>query len=69
MSQCLQVEGEEKDHQKDSGSQATPQMHGNWEQNEVLVFVKCKHLEHVAQKQLIDPRTHMVPAATCFSKT
>jgi hypothetical protein len=42
MSQCLQVEVNEKDHQKANGSQATCQMHGNLEQNEVPAFIKCK---------------------------
>ncbi len=46
---------------KASGSQATRQMHGNLEQNEDSAFIKYKHLEHGAQKQLIDPRAHRVP--------
>jgi hypothetical protein len=29
--------------------------------NEVLAFIKCKHCEHVAQKEMVDPRMHMGP--------
>jgi hypothetical protein len=43
-------------------------MHGNLEQNEVLAFIKCKHMEHVAQKQLIDPRAHRVPTTQRWNK-
>jgi hypothetical protein len=53
---------------KASGSQVTRQMHGNLEQNEVSAFIKCKHLKHVAQKQLIDPRAHMVLIAQRWNK-
>jgi hypothetical protein len=40
----------------------TCQRCGNWEQVEVLVFIQCKHAEHVAQKWLTNPRAHMVLA-------
>lgn len=36
--------------------------HGNCERREVLVFIACKHAEHKVQKQIIDPRMHMIPA-------
>ncbi len=32
----------------------------NWEYREVLVFIKCKEVEYITQKELVDPRTHMV---------
>jgi hypothetical protein len=43
------------------GNQTLQQRHENWQQHEVLAFIKCKHCEHVAQKEMVDPRTHMGP--------
>jgi len=51
-----------------SGNQAIRQMDGNLEQNEVFAFIKCKHLKHEAQKQLIDPKAHKVPTAQRWNK-
>jgi len=31
------------------------QRHGNREQVEVLAFIQCKHVEHVAHKQFTNP--------------
>ncbi len=31
------------------------QRHGNWEQVEVLTFIQCKHVKHVAHKQFTNP--------------
>jgi len=42
------------------GNQTPQQRHENWEQHEVLTFIKCKHHEHAAQKEMVDPRAHMV---------
>jgi hypothetical protein len=42
---------------------ATLQRHDNWEQHEILVFLKCKYDEHAIQKAFMDPRTHMIPIA------
>jgi hypothetical protein len=35
----------------------------NWEYSEVHAFIKCKEVEYIAQKELVNPRTHMVPIA------
>jgi hypothetical protein len=35
------------------------QRQGNWEQVELLTFIQCKKVEHIALKHLIDPRSHM----------
>ncbi len=41
---------------------------GNQDQNEVMVFIKCKHAEHMAQKELLDPCAHMVFIAQQWNK-
>lgn len=39
------------------------QREGNWDHNKVMAFIKCKHVEHVVQKELQDPHTHIVHVA------
>jgi hypothetical protein len=43
------------------GIEARPscQRQGNWEQVELLTFIQCKKIEHIALKRLIDPWSHM----------
>jgi len=43
------------------GNQTIQQRHENWQQHEVLAFIKCKHCEHATQKEMVDPRMHMGP--------
>ncbi len=33
--------------------------HGNWDPTEVMALIKCKHVEHAAQKELMDILVHM----------
>jgi len=40
------------------GGETTCQRHGNWEQNKVMALIKCKHIKHVIQKELINPWAH-----------
>ncbi len=42
--------------------------HDNWEQHEILKFIKYKHDEHATQKALVDPRAHMIPVAQWWTK-
>jgi hypothetical protein len=51
------------------GREATCQRHGNWEQNKVMALIKYKHIEHVIQKELINPRAHMVPIVVRWNKS
>ncbi len=51
------------------GREATCQRHGNWEQNKVMALIKCKHIKHVIQKELINPWAHMVPIVVQWNKS
>ncbi len=42
--------------------------HGNWEQVEVMALIKCKHIEHVTQKELMDLIMCMVCAVMWWNK-
>jgi hypothetical protein len=33
-----------------------------------MALIKCKHIEHVIQKELINPRAHMVPIVVRWNK-
>jgi hypothetical protein len=33
-----------------------------------MALIKCKHIEHVAQKELIDLRMHMIPTIMWWNK-
>ncbi len=43
------------------GIEARPscQRQGNWEQAELVTFIQCKKVGHIALKHLIDPWFHM----------
>jgi hypothetical protein len=44
-----------------SSNNGTQQHNVNWEHNEVLVFIKCKHAEYAKETKIIDPRASMIP--------
>ncbi len=43
-----------------SCNNGTQQHNVNWEHNEVLVFIKCKHVEYARETKIIDARASMI---------
>jgi hypothetical protein len=42
------------------------QHHSHWEHNEILALIAYKHIEHIAWKELINPRSQMIPTG-CYA--
>ncbi len=42
------------------------QHHNNWEHNEILALIACKHVKHTAWEELINPRSQMIPTG-CYA--
>ncbi len=51
-----------------SSNNGTRQHNVNWEHNEVLVLIKCKHTEYARKKKIIDPKAHMIPTTQWWSQ-
>jgi hypothetical protein len=50
-----------------SGKALIPwQHHNNWEHNEILTLIACKHVKHIAWEKLINPRSQMIPIG-CYA--
>jgi hypothetical protein len=47
---------------KGRGSKGPSYQHNmNWNQEEVMALITCKHKEHIALKQLSNPQANMTP--------
>ncbi len=44
-----------------SSNNGIQQHNVNWEHNEVLVFIKCKHAEYARETKIMDARASMIP--------
>lgn len=49
-------------------NQSLQQRHWNYDHNEVLALIKSKRLHHMTQKELINPKAHMVIVAQKWNK-
>ncbi len=50
-----------------SGKALIPwQHHNNWEHNEILTFIACKYVKHIAWEELNNPRSQMMPIG-CYA--
>lgn len=38
----------------------TQQCNINWQHNEMFTFIRCKHVEYVAQNNIVDLKAHII---------
>jgi hypothetical protein len=53
---------------RSSINNGTWQHNVNWEHDEVLVLIKCKHAKYAKEKKIIDPRACKIPTTQWWSQ-